>query len=155
MKPQLFIGPANSGKTSTAKLIASQLNENKTVWVDAKTLESPEKKDLYSYMNEVICYPNTELIIIDDASLGFDYYELMMGWQREWDLDGCNYEVKGVKFPLWRSGKGVFEYLIPRVIVTSRSVSGILLKSPLFQNCFEIVEFPLQNNLQKFKETCR
>lgn len=119
-RAKIFFGPANSNKTRTARELAEGKN---FVYICARNPQLFENPFLFSRCDE-----QTELIIFDDVPAIFDFWII-----RQFISTGQIEVNKQCRTP--------FHINTPEIIITTNHCPenvGV----PLFDNYFEVVEFP-------------
>ena len=138
MKAKIFVGPAASGKTRVAKMIAEYFDKDKVTFIPARNLtDGTLPRFLYADIPD-----KTQLIIIDDCPINFcfeNFYPVIDNTNSGGDLQFLiNVE---------RRGQATVQLTVPYLIFTTQQLDPRwLCKDYSFTGRFDIVEFPFSED---------
>ena len=140
MKAKIYVGPPMSGKTRVAKMIAEHLGEDKVVFLSGRELKKIKLEDILFFF--IFLTNKTELIIIDDVPINFDY---------SYFFHIQNDRIKGgelqFEIPVEKKCEKPKKILVPQLIIITEKLDAKWVKNwRSFNALFDIVDFPLHND---------
>lgn len=140
MKAKIYTGESRTGKTRVAQMVSEHVGVDKTFWLSARGLSRDKSSNIPFLLAGIS--DNTELLIIDDCPIDFDYsYFFPVEDKSPRNADGS-----GLKFRLTveESQKKRRDILIPQIIFTTVKLDPKWKESGASFNArFDIIEFPL------------
>lgn len=135
MKAKIFVGPRDSGKSRVAEMIAEYVGVSKTLTINGRgrLFDDPF---LFHGMTA-----HTELIIIDDVDIDFEYMHLYDTY-----YEGREGEELLFRIQCNTMGGRKANFLIPQIIITTQKLNACW-DGASFTERFEVINFPLSKTL--------